>query len=104
MRSLIIALIGVTLMLVCAAAPGQVARTPRGELLYSTYCNGCHTTEVHWRAKKLAFDLTSLKNQVRRWQDNIALGWSEDDVAAVAGYLNGRYYHFPTPETKRSIR
>ena len=91
-------------MLVCAAAPGQVARTPRGELLYSTYCNGCHTTEVHWRAKKLAFDLTSLKNQVRRWQDNIALGWSEDDVAAVAGYLNGRYYHFPTPETKRSIR
>ena len=89
-------------MLVCAAAAGQDMRTPRGELLYSTYCNGCHTTEVHWRTKKRAYDLASLNYQVRRWQDNISLGWSDEDVAAVATYLNGRYYHFPSPQTKQS--
>jgi mono/diheme cytochrome c family protein len=101
MRKLI-ALLGATSMFVCATAAGQVTRTPHGELLYSTYCNGCHTTEVHWRAKKLASDWTSLKYQVRRWQDNMSLGWGEDDVAAVARYLNGLYYHFPIADRKRS--
>lgn len=101
MRKLI-ALLGATSMLVCATASSQATRTPHGELLYSTYCNGCHTTEVHWRAKKLASDWTSLKSQVRRWQDNMSLGWGEDDVAAVARYLNGRYYHFPMADTRRS--
>ena len=88
-------------MLVCATASGQAARTPRGELLYSTYCNGCHTTEVHWRAKKLATDMPSLRFQVRRWQDNISLGWGEDDISAVAAYLNERYYRFPSTVTKQ---
>jgi mono/diheme cytochrome c family protein len=97
-----IVLLGATSMLACATAAGQATQTPHGELLYSTYCHGCHTTEVHWRAKKLASDWTSLKYQVRRWQDNIALGWGEDDVTAVARYLNGLYYHFPTVDTKRS--
>lgn len=101
MRNLIAA-IGLTSMLVSTTASGQAAPTPRGEQLYSVYCNGCHTTEVHWRAKKLAFDMPSLKSQVRRWQDNIALGWSEDEVAAVALYLNDRYYRFPSALTKRT--
>jgi hypothetical protein len=61
-----------------------------------------HATEVHWRAKKLASDWTSFKYQVRRWQDNIALGWSEDNVATVARYLNGLYYQFPIAHTKRT--
>ena len=103
MRNLI-AVIGVSSMLVCATASGQAAPTPRGEQLYSVYCNGCHTTEVHWRAKKLAFDMPSLKYQVRRWQDNIALGWSEEEIALVAGYLNERYYRFPSALTTRTER
>ena len=89
-------------MLVCATASGQATPPPRGEQLYSVYCSGCHTTEVHWRTKKLAVDMPSLKVQVRRWQDNIALGWSEDEVAAVAAYLNDRYYRFPSAMTKRT--
>jgi mono/diheme cytochrome c family protein len=103
MRNLI-ALTGTTLMFVTALAAGQGPRTgePSGELLYSTYCIGCHTTQVHWRDKRLATDWTSLKAQVRRWHENIGLGLEDDDVAAVARYLNGLYYHFPATDTKQS--
>ena len=103
MRTLI-ALTGTALMYVITSASGQSSRTgePRGELLYSTYCVGCHTTQVHWRDKTLATDWTSLKVQVRRWQQNVGLGWEEEDVASVARYLNDLYYHFPATDTKQS--
>lgn len=38
----------------------------RGELLYATHCNACHSAEVHWRKLKLATDWDSLVAQVRR--------------------------------------
>jgi mono/diheme cytochrome c family protein len=93
------AFIGVALMSACVAAWGEFRGTadPRGALLYSTYCVGCHTTQVHWREKKLATDWTSLKQQVRRWQSNAGLGLSEDDVADIARYLNDLHYHFALP-------
>ncbi|MGZ5033851.1 MAG: hypothetical protein ACXWAC_11695 [Usitatibacter sp.] len=85
-----------------AAGQGQGTGEPSGELIYSTYCIGCHTTQVHWREKRLATDWASLKFQVRRWQQNAGLGLGEDDVAAVARYLNGLYYHFPAADAKQS--
>ena len=75
---------------------------PRGELLYSTYCVGCHSTQVHWREKRLATDWAGLTAQVRRWQRNVAPGLGGDDVAAIARYLNGLYYHFPITHAKQS--
>lgn len=79
-----------------ADADAQTMRdTTRGELLYSTHCNACHSSQIHWREKKLATDWTSLQAQVRRWQKFSALGWSDDDIGAVAGYLNALYYHYP---------
>jgi mono/diheme cytochrome c family protein len=69
----------------------------RGELLYSTYCITCHSTQMHWRDKKIATNWTSLKEEVRRWQRTSGLGWSEDDVTAVASYLNVQFYRFPAP-------
>ena len=70
----------------------------RGELLYSTYCIGCHTTQMHWRDKKLASDWRSLRYQVRRWQENVAPGLAEEDSTALARYLNNLYYHFPVTD------
>ena len=95
---------GVALLSACVAASGESRGTvdSRGALLYSTYCVSCHTAQVHWREKKLATDWTSLKMQVRRWQSNAGLGLSEDDVAAIARYLNDLYYHFPATDTKQS--
>ena len=72
----------------------------RGELLYTTYCNACHTTEIHWREQKLATDWKSLKSQVNRWQANIGLGWSDEDSSDVARYLNAEYYKFINTESK----
>ncbi len=69
----------------------------RGELLYATHCIACHTTQVHWRDKKLATDWNGLKLQVRRWQGVSALGWSEEDVMEVTRYLNDGYYGFTPP-------
>jgi mono/diheme cytochrome c family protein len=99
-----IALTGTMLIFVASMAAGQdtTADELRGELLYSTHCIACHTTQAHWRKDRLATDWTSLKFQVRRWQNNIALGWSEDDVTAVARYLNHLFYHFPATDTTKS--
>jgi mono/diheme cytochrome c family protein len=99
----IAAALGVAVVLATATVVGQQPETgePRGELLYSTYCIGCHTTQFHWREKRLATDWTSLKSQVRRWQESVGLAPDDDDVVAIATYLNGLYYHFPAPDTKR---
>ncbi len=81
-----------------AAASAQTPPTAsRGELLYSTHCGGCHSQEVHWRDRKIARDWTSLRAQVRRWQANAGLGWSEQEIVDVTRYLNGQYYHFAPP-------
>jgi cytochrome c553 len=93
----------------CVAGPLSVGAQPtpsdsRGELLYSTHCVGCHTTQVHWRDNKLATDWTTLRAQVRRWESNIGMNWSDDDIVAVARYLNEHYYRFPAPETTAAVK
>lgn len=75
-----------------------IREASRGELLYSTHCIACHNTQLHWRDKKLATDWTNLQAEVHRWQAVAGLGWVDDDVAAVARYLNALYYHYSTPD------
>jgi mono/diheme cytochrome c family protein len=70
----------------------------RGGLLYETHCIACHNMEVHWRDKKLVIDWTSLQSEVRRWQKFSGLEWGDDDVEAVARYLNVFHYHYPAPD------
>ena len=86
---------GLVLLGISAEAGAQPAR---GELLYSTHCISCHTAQIHWRDRKSATDWSSLQAQVRRWQDNIGLAWSNDDIAQVARYLNALHYRYPTPD------
>ncbi len=84
-------------------ALAQAQRAPdesRGELLYSTHCNACHTSVIHWRERKLATDWKSLKAQVKRWQAYAKLGWREEDIVDVVLYLNTRYYNFMSTEQK----
>ena len=77
-----------------ATVPAAYAQS-RGQLLYSTHCIACHTTEMHWRDKKAATDWPSLRFQVRRWQGNAGLGWSEADILEVTRYLNESIYRYP---------
>ena len=89
-------------LLACLAswAPAQ-AQAPsepsRGELLYSTHCLACHSTQLHWRDKQAAQNWAGLKTQVRRWQATTGLSWSEEDITQVATYLNAQFYQFPLP-------
>ena len=70
----------------------------RGELLYTTHCVACHSTEMHWRDKKVALDWASLTAQVARWQEVSGLSWNADDIAEVTRYLNLTLYRYPTPD------
>lgn len=79
-----------------AAADAQPEKgNARGELLYSTHCITCHSTEIYWRGELLATDWPSLQAQVRRWQDIAGLGWRDNDITLVARYLNTLHYHYP---------
>ena len=75
------------------AVPTALAQS-RGELLYTTHCIACHTTEMHWRDKRSASNWPSLKAQVRLWQDAASLAWADSDILDVAHYLNATIYHF----------
>jgi len=86
-----------------AQAQGQITPS-RGELLYATHCSGCHSTQLHWRAKKLATNWPRLRAEVDRWQKSAGLGWRDEEVTDVARYLNTRYYHFALPAAAPSPR
>jgi mono/diheme cytochrome c family protein len=78
--------------LAAGASPVQAQAQTRGELLYSTHCVTCHTTQMHWRDQRLATDWNSLKALVKRWQGVAALDWSEADILEVTRHLNDRIY------------
>jgi mono/diheme cytochrome c family protein len=89
--------LNVCILVACALVTSQAVAQPneqRGELLYTTHCVACHTTEIHWRDKKLVTDWASLTKEIRRYEGVAGLGWSDADVADVARYLNTLYYHF----------
>jgi mono/diheme cytochrome c family protein len=93
-QSLIALLLGsFSTLAAIAAEPARDAS--RGELLYAKHCITCHTAEVHWRDKRIATNWPGLQAQVRRWQKASGLGWSAQDIDAVARYLNTRHYHYP---------
>lgn len=79
------------------APAAQAQSQSRGELLYNTHCIACHTTQAHWRDRKLATDWRTLQAEVRRWQAIGQLRWNDDDVLAVTAYLNDRYYRYARP-------
>lgn len=67
----------------------------RGQLLYTTHCIACHTTQMHWREERRAVDWETLKGQVRRWQANAGLQWADSDITEVARHLNETMYRYP---------
>ncbi len=80
-----------------AAAQTAVPPPSRGALLYETHCVECHTTQMHWRAQRLARDWGSLRAQVQRWQALARLDWDAGDVDEVTRYLNDTVYRFEPP-------
>ena len=79
------------------------AALPSGEALYSLHCNACHGEQIHWRDNKLATNWDGIKAQVRRWQGNLKLDWSECEIEDVTRYLNTLYYRYPSQENSVSL-
>jgi hypothetical protein len=92
-RMLIAALTCTVLTCSLVAAPSAMAQS-RGELLYTTHCIACHTTEMHWRDRRAASNWPSLRDQVRRWQEAASLAWTDSEILDVARYLNETIYRF----------
>lgn len=87
----------------CMPAVAQpLPDSARGELLYKTHCIACHTTEVHWRDRRVAKDWPSLLSEVRLWQKTSNLNWREADIVEVTHYLNAQHYHFAAPKISHS--
>ena len=96
----------IALLLACLVtggvqAQGAAPSTPgadetTGRMLYNAHCSACHRVEMHWRDRKIARDWPSLLREVRRWQQNSGLAWSDEEILAVARYLNTAWYRFPS--------
>lgn len=86
-------------LLGAVATQAQVQPPPatRGALLYENHCGTCHSEQMHWRANRRARDWDSLRALVRQWQGEARLGWSDEDIDAVAKHLNDTIYHYPVP-------
>ena len=80
-----------------AAALPAFADADRGQQLYETHCINCHTAGVHARDHRVANDFNGIRLWVSRWNENLALGWEDEDILEVALYLNRRFYNFPCP-------
>jgi predicted transglutaminase-like cysteine proteinase len=79
------------------SALAQPTAPSRGQTLYELHCIGCHSTQMHWREQRRATDWASLAALVRQWQGAAFLDWSDDDIDAVARFLNQTIYRFPAP-------
>ena len=72
-----------------AAEPAQEA--------HDTYCIACHDTSVYTRHDRLAGDFDTVREQVDRWQGNISLGWSSEEIDEMSAWLAKRYYRVHCP-------
>ena len=86
------------LVLLPCAASAQALQAPvtRGALLYQNHCAACHTEQMHWREQRKATDWNSLRGQVRHWQGEARLAWSDADIEAVTRHLNGERPAIPS--------
>jgi mono/diheme cytochrome c family protein len=73
-----------------------------GQGLHDNNCVACHVNMtggdgslLYTRATRRVQSLAGLESQVRLCESNLGLQWFDEDILAVTGYLNDRYYKFP---------
>ena len=75
----------------------SAADAERGQKLYQSRCDECHTESVHGREKRVAKDFDDVRRWVTRWSENVGARWGANEIDDVSSYLNDTYYHFPCP-------
>lgn len=86
---------GLVALLASPVALGADAE--RGRALYELRCSTCHSESVHGRQKRVATDFEEVRAWVSRWNENLRLRWSSDEVDDVAVHLNSTYYRYKCP-------
>lgn len=89
------------LAVVALAAAPLAAGAADGKALHEQNCISCHKSmmggdpnSIYTRKDHKVTSLDGLKKQVRRCELSLGLKWFDDQVDAVADYLNKTYYHF----------
>ena len=65
-----------------------------GKAIYSKNCMGCHGTEVFTRPDRKVKNMSDLHNRVRQCSYAIEAKWFDEEITAVAEYLNKDFYKF----------
>jgi mono/diheme cytochrome c family protein len=83
-----------TLFVVAVTGAAQAGDPGKGHELHYENCLSCHGTEAYTREDRKIGSLDSLITQVNRCNVSLGTGWFDDEVEAVANYLNENYYKF----------
>ena len=75
-----------------AGAGGQEALS--GADLHATHCTRCHDAGMYTRPQRLVNNYAELRKRVQDCELGAELGWFEEEVEAVVGYLNDTFYKF----------
>lgn len=74
-------------------APGaQAADLALGKKLHSENCLKCHGPEKYAAPDRKVRSMSTLKTFVQGCATNLNLSWFEDEVDAVAAYMNQEFY------------
>ena len=85
-----------------ATAEPDATTLEQGKQLHSTNCVSCHNTSVYTRENRMIKRYESLKTQVQRCATNLNKPWFDDEVDAVAAYLNANFYQFKLEKSPKS--
>lgn len=85
------------LVALLASPAALAADAERGRALYELRCNTCHSESVHGRQKRAARDFEEVRAWVSRWNENLGLRWSPEEVDDVAVHVNRTYYRYACP-------
>lgn len=88
----------IAILVVGLAFASHARAQAQAKTMHDTYCIMCHSTEVYTRESRIARDYDSLREQVQRWQANIALNWSDTEIEMMTNWLAERYYGLSCPE------
>ena len=84
--------VAVLLLELSVSAPGFAADFDRGRELYENHCQSCHEDWAHTRGNRKVATIDGLRARVASWSVHSGLNWRTEEISAVAGYLNRRFY------------
>ncbi|MFZ5466462.1 MAG: c-type cytochrome [Pseudomonadota bacterium] len=77
---------------ILTAPAAQAADLALGKKLYSENCVKCHGAEKYSAPDRKVHSMSTLKTYVQGCATNLSLSWFEDEVDAVAAYMNQEFY------------